>query len=189
MAAMLAEPQASFLAADAVSDYLPALDDGPRHMTTRVTSPDGAQWTIRRHWVARRPKFQWLVQGKHLKKLHFPDWADIPLEFGDEGCLPILGGILAVAILVFFVIPALIFLVELVLFVALASLLVFVNSLFRRPWIVVAEREGPEPQVMRWKAVGLLRSRRVIAEISEALAQGHRRIQILEVEPIDEASQ
>lgn len=112
------------------------------------------------------------------------DWIDLPLADG-PGWLWIPVAIVGLAILIFFVIPALIFVAELVLFLVIASLLVFVNSLFRRPWIVEAARGGPERRIMRWKVVGLLRSRRVMGEIAEALAQGHRLIEIPETERIN----
>jgi hypothetical protein len=114
-----------------------------------------------------------------------PDWLDIPAAGGGEGCLWIVLAIAGLAILIFFVIPALVFLVELVLFLVIASVVVFVNSLFRRPWIVVAAREVPEAQIIRWKVVGLLRSRRAMREIAEALSLGQRHIEIPEAELID----
>jgi len=41
---------------------------------------------------------------------------------------------------------------------------------------------------MRWRVTGLMRSRRVIAEIDQALQQGHRFIQPLEAERLEEPS-
>lgn len=120
-----------------------------------------------------------------MEEMEPPGWLDL-LELADEGLPLVLVALLGLAIIIFLLIPALIFLAELLLFLAVASLLVFVNSLFRRAWIVEAVREEPEAQTMRWKVVGLLRSRRVIDEIAQALQQGQRHIEPLEAERVEE---
>jgi hypothetical protein len=73
---------------------------------------------------------------------------------------------------VFFVLPALILLVELLLFLVLLAIVAAVRSILRRPWTVEAVREGPEPSAKRWGVIGLRRSRRVVGEIADALERG-----------------
>src|SRR5207247_2662592 len=109
-------------------------------------------------------------------------WLELPLL--DE--LPVIGLLIALAFVIFLVIPALIFVVELLLFLAVGSVLVLVNSMFRRPWIVEAVRERPERRVLRWRVVGLLRSRRVIAEVAEALRSGQRHIEVHDAELVEQ---
>lgn len=156
-------------------------------MIRSVGAPDGAVWTIRRHWVARPPRFRWLLRASRVRDWKVPNWVGASADIFDEGFLVVLLALGILAILVFLVIPALIFIVELVLFFALGSLVLFVNSLFRRPWIVEAVREHPERKVIRWRVVGLVRSRRVIIEIAEAVAHGQRHIELAEAELIEEA--
>lgn len=152
-------------------------------LSRSVVAPDGATWTVRRHWVARPPRVRWLLHPRKLAGV--VEWLEVPFD-DVPGLLWITLAILGLAILIFFVIPALIFLVELLLFVGVVSLLVSVNSLFRRAWIVEALREEPERQAMRWRVVGFMRSRRVIEEIAQALQQGQRTIVPLEAERLEE---
>lgn len=150
-----------------------------------VRSPDGVTWTIRRHWVARHPRFRWLLHPRKLTGV--AEWLDIPID-DVPGALWLLVAILGLALLAFFVIPALIFLLELLVFLAVVSLLAFVNSLFRRAWIVEAVSGHAEPRMMRWRVVGLFRSRRVIDEIAQALEQGQSHIEPVEAERLEEPS-
>jgi hypothetical protein len=114
------------------------------------------------------------------------DWLHPIADFDVEGVLVVLVAILGLALLIFFVIPALIFLVELVLFIVAAALVAALRSILRRPWVVEAVREGPDPAIMRWKVVGFFRSRRVIDEIAQALELGQRAIEPLEAERLSD---
>jgi hypothetical protein len=151
----------------------------------RVVAPDGGTWVIRRHWIARPPSLRRLLRPTNLRDWKVPKWMEASADLLDEGFLVVLAVVGILALLVFFLIPALIFVVELVLFVALASLVLFVNSLFRRPWIVEAVQEQPVRRVMRWRVVGFLSSRRAIAEIAQALSQGQRHIEIQDGELVN----
>jgi hypothetical protein len=148
-----------------------------------VFGPDGRPWTVRRRWAPWRPRWRWTPP-----RLNHFDWLDAPLDFDLEGFLVVLGAILVLALLIFFIIPALIFLVELILFLIAAFLVAFLRSLLRRSWVVEAVRDDPDGAIMRWRVVGFMRSRRVIDEIAQGLQQGQRHIQPLEAERLEEPS-
>ena len=71
----------------------------------KVTAPDRTVWVIRRRWISWRP--QWRVRGKRL--LAVVDFLDI-LDLGAIAFA--LGVVAAVLLLVFVVLPGLIFLVR-----------------------------------------------------------------------------
>jgi hypothetical protein len=147
----------------------------------RVIGPDGRAWTIRRRWAPWRPRWRW---GR--PRIKGVDWLTSFPDFDIEGFVVVLGAILLLALLIFFIIPALVFLVELILFLIAAFLVAFLRSVLRRSWVVEAVRDHPDAVIMRWRVVGFMRSRRVIDEIAQALQQGQRHIEPLEAERVEE---
>ncbi|HEX9351132.1 MAG TPA: hypothetical protein VF877_07665 [Gaiellaceae bacterium] len=70
--------------------------------------------------------------------------------------------ILAVTVVVFFVLPVLVFVIELV--AAFAAVL-----FLRRPWIIEATTDGPPPETKTWKVRGPLRRQRALQRIASEL--------------------
>jgi hypothetical protein len=100
--------------------------------------------------------------------------------------VPIVGWILALlllALLVFLFLPIAVFLLEVVLFLGLASLVGGVRMIFRRPWTVAAETEGPPPEQQRWRVVGWRASGRAIDEVAEQIQLGYRAVHPRDAEP------
>jgi hypothetical protein len=93
--------------------------------------------------------------------------------------VPLVGWILALlflALLVFLFLPIAIFLLEVVLFVGLATLVAGVRMIFRRPWTVAAETQGPPPEQRRWRVVGWRASGRAVEDITEQIQLGYRAV-------------
>lgn len=139
-----------------------------------MVDPEGRTWNVRRRWVHRSVSWRGPKGGRALDLI---DGADLAGEGAD---LPIVGvitfalaalliGVLAVV----FVIPALIFALELLLVLAAIGLGVFGRVLFRRPWTVEARVEGTR-QGREWKVVGWRASGDLIDSVAERLrVSGH----------------
>ncbi|MCW2621270.1 MAG: hypothetical protein JWL64_872 [Frankiales bacterium] len=130
--------------------------------------PDGREWQVRRRWMHRDlPKLRRLRQpeddGPDLDWL--ADFLDDPVT-----ALLALAGLVVVGVLaVLFVLPALIFVFELLFVLIVVGLGVLTRVLFRRPWTVEARRQGT---VVRQQAVGWRRSSAALAELAAAVSAG-----------------
>jgi hypothetical protein len=102
-------------------------------------------------------------------------WLD--LLWLDELGLAILATVGVFLLIVFIILPAVVFVFQLVVFVAVLALSVFLRVLLRRPWTVEAVSVQPEGERRTWAVVGWRRSRRVIAEVGQGIALGHRFIE------------
>lgn len=151
-------------------------------MGRTVSSPDGNRWYVRRVWLPWRPKWR----GK--KDLDMPNAAD-GLDAA-SGCAPeglddvlvIVGIVIAVLLMIFFVWPLLIALVEIVLLVLLVLLGVLARVVLRRPWIVEATPATGQGR-FRWKVVGWRRSGEVVDQVADQLAAGVRSVGVPGAEP------
>jgi hypothetical protein len=111
-------------------------------------------------------------------------WA--ALDLLDPDAWPLVALILAlvlVGLMIFFVLPIAVFLIELVLFLGIALVAAAVRVLLHRPWVVEADTSGPPAQAMHWRVAGWAASGRAINEVAEALDLGHRAIQPSDAEP------
>lgn len=126
-----------------------------------MVGPDGRTWKVHRRWVHRRVSWR---GPKGRRALDFVDGADF-LGFADE--LPVIGvialalaGLLLGIAAVVFVIPAMLFVLELSFVLVAIGLGVAARILFRRPWTVEARvagtSEGREWKVVGWRASGEL---------------------------------
>lgn len=139
-----------------------------------VVDPEGRTWKVRRRWVHRSVSWR---GPKGERAFDLMDGADIAGEAAD---LPIVGvimfaisalliGVLAVV----FIIPALIFALELLLVLAVIGLGVLGRVLFRRPWTVEARVEGTR-RGREWKVVGWGASTDLMESVAERLRMtGH----------------
>jgi hypothetical protein len=101
---------------------------------------------------------------------------------GAGEAIPFIGWIfvfLLLGVMVFFVLPIAVFLVELVIFLGVMLLAAVVRTVFRRPWIVEASSDRQE---MRWRVVGWGASRRTVIEVAQALERGERTPQPMDAE-------
>lgn len=137
-----------------------------------VIDPHGERWQVRRTWVAR--KLRWRGKDRGLPD-GLLDGADL-VSLGDD--LPVVGVIAAVIAalifgiaLVWFIVPALIFLLELLLVVAFVGLGVAGRVLFGRPWTVEAQRSGSD-EALEWKVRGWRASDAKVGEVADQLEAG-----------------
>ena len=139
-------------------------------MSREVVDPQGRGWTVRRRWT-RRPRWRGAARSR------LADWLDVG-DLGDMlgNLLPalavILGAIALSALLVFFGIPLLLFVVESVFLLALALAALLSRLLWLRPWTLEAVCEDPSVPPVTRHATGLRASRRAVAALEQDLARG-----------------
>ena len=137
-------------------------------MTQKVEDPSGREWTVRRKWVPRR--LRWRGRTFSFDLL---DGAEL-LSFGDE--LPVVGVIFAaiaaflVAVgLVVLVLPAVVFILELLLIATLVGLGVLGRVLLGRPWTIEARQKGAD-HALEWRARGWQGSQEVLESVAQQIA-------------------
>ena len=129
-----------------------------------VRGSDGREWTVGREWMPRAPRWRGLRRRRHPEEQQRhdnTDWggaAEAAFSLEEIG-LAILAVVALVLFVWFFVLPALIFVLDLALIVVIAVIGIASRVLFRRPWDVVASTNGPpaervELPVVGWKASG-----------------------------------
>lgn len=147
-----------------------------------ATAPDGRRWTVVRRIVPWRPRWRgWRrdsrrdnEQGGSPVQAAF-DFASEALFWADDLPSVVAVGLTVVAaaiLLVVFVIPVALLLVELALVALFVVVGVFLSGLLGRPWIVEARTQGPPAEERRWAVRGWRRSRRARDEIAMALQAG-----------------
>jgi hypothetical protein len=108
----------------------------------RVVGAGGAAWRVRRRWLTvRRPR--WRSRDSDGVDAA-SDGFDF-LDLGDDPISLVIGivlGLVAVLLLGVFLLPALLFLGELLLLVPLALAGLIGRLLLRRPWTIEASRPG-----------------------------------------------
>lgn len=145
-------------------------------MARTVRGPDGRTWRVRRRWVSHRVRWR----GRRPRR-DDGDWLDLPVDLplDDEfGCL---GGIaIAVAVVglivlsVFFVFPAVIFAIEVLILVLLVGGGVVARFVLRRPWTIEAGPVTPSPATghRSWQVVGWKASGQLLDRISQDITSG-----------------
>jgi len=137
-----------------------------------VIGPHGERWRVRTKWVPR--KLRWRGKDRDLP-VELMDGAEL-LSLGDD--LPVVGVIAAVIAavvvaigLVLFIVPALIFLLELLFVLTLVGLGIAGRILLGRPWTVEARRAGSD-EALEWKVRGWRASSAKVDEIADQLEAG-----------------
>lgn len=135
----------------------------------RVTGPDGSEWTVKRTWVHRR--LRWRGRSGD-DAVHLLDGVDLASAVDDLPGIGVVGVILAAlaagVLLVVFVVPALVFVFELLLILLLVALGVAAKILFRRPWTIEARQPGAD-HAYEWKVVGWRAGNDTIDEVATLL--------------------
>lgn len=148
---------------------------------TKVVTPDGTAWTVRRCWLPRR-RVRWRGTTPHRKSdgAHRPDthghldYLDIfdLIEFFD-GPFAAIGAVLAVIAVVvlawLFLLPLLLALLDAVILIVLALVGIVGRVLLHRPWEI--EVSGPD-QILAWRVVGWRRSGQAIEQVTTRLRSG-----------------
>jgi hypothetical protein len=144
--------------------------------------PDGRLWTVRREWLHRAPRplrRRVLRRKRQPKRDNEGDFDPaVGVEFSvtalDAGsqvpALFIVAGVVAVVVAVgalawFFILPALVFLADVLFLVVTAAIAVAIRVLFRRPWDVIAETTDRPPARLEFPVAGYGASGRKVAEL------------------------
>lgn len=138
-----------------------------------VVDPQGERWRVQTKWLPR--KLRW--RGTRGKSIEVLDGAELLSVAGD---LPVVGVIAAViaalvlaAGLLLFIVPALVFVLELLLVLVLVGFGVAGRVLFGRPWTVEARRVGSD-DALEWKVRGWGASSAMVDEVADQLEAGLR---------------
>lgn len=133
-----------------------------------VVAPDGRSWRVRRRWLPRHEgrglRARWSSRPRRRRRqddggTRWYDWIDLPLGLGD-GPLWIVGIVVVVLVvlaLVFWGIPLLLALLDVVVVLIVLVASVLGRVVFRRPWTVEAvagDGERRTRQVVGWRAAG-----------------------------------
>ena len=127
-----------------------------------VTTPDGATWRIKRHWISRTPKLR-DREGPGGEELF-----DLFSVFNDTPLALIVVVVLLVAF--FFFNGFFLFLAEVVIVTMVLVVTLVAKVFLRRPWFVDAVCATKAPR--RWAVVGWRRSGEVIEQLAKALEAG-----------------
>ena len=135
-----------------------------------VSAPTGTEWRVRRRWVSRRfPRLR-RVSGEAAGEVASQGgW--LPIDIGDAGDLGAwLAAIAVVVLIIFVLVPVLLFGVELIIVGALLASGMIGRLFLGRPWIIEANSSGGE--TLTWEVSGWRQSRHALDETARALAAG-----------------
>jgi hypothetical protein len=140
-----------------------------------VAGIDGREWTVRREWIKRMPRWR-AAKRKFQTGLDGGDGVELGVAALDD--FPALafavGVVVALFLLWFFIIPALIFIGDLLFLVFVAAVGIALRVLFKRPWKVVAETDGPPAERCEFPVVGFRASGKAVHEIEVRIQErGH----------------
>jgi hypothetical protein len=141
--------------------------------TRVVRTPAGVEWRVGRRWISRRlPRWRKVRVGKPREG----DVAEAVLTIPDPGGLDDIGAAILVfvglVVVVFVVVPLLLFGVELIILGLVLAASIAGRALLGRPWVVQASPVEGDAQVMAWKVSGWRTSARAIGEVATALEAG-----------------
>lgn len=116
-------------------------------------------------------------QHRDRDDVRWYDWLDLgePFAWFDEGLGGFVTAIVLVVLLVMaalFVLPAFIFLVEVVIIALVVAAGIALRVLLRRPWLVDAYLVEDQQTHFTWKVVGLGRSKDAVDVVGQQLAAG-----------------
>ncbi len=139
-----------------------------------VTAPDDRRWTVRRVILPRIPHFDGFGRGRSARDGPGPDpwWSGLdPIGVFDAwpGLFVVVLVIAVLAAIVFFVLPLLIFVLDVALVLALAALGIVARVLFRRPWKIVAATDAGIGEAHAWAVVGTRASAYAVDAVARQL--------------------
>jgi len=146
---------------------------------TRVVTPEGMAWTVRRCWLPKR-RVRW--RGRTRRDTSdeqrgsggdYLDFADLFGIFDGDSPLAVIGAVLAVIAIVvlawLFLVPLLLALLDVVVLIVLALVGVAGRVVLHRPWEI--EVSGPD-QIVSLRVVGWQKSSQAIEEVTRRLRTG-----------------
>ncbi|MEA2453447.1 MAG: hypothetical protein QOG04_2157 [Actinomycetota bacterium] len=160
----------------------------PDVKSATVRDTRGRSWRVSIRMLPWRPRWRWpwrTVRSTSAEDARTPAGAETepgagtPSGDGGDGLAAaadmlfgewILIFVIVAVVAVFFVIPAFVLLLEVVIVALLVISAIALRVLFRQPWLVDAVAD--EGTRLAWKVVGYRRSRRVVEEVAAQLQRG-----------------
>jgi hypothetical protein len=140
-------------------------------MARIAVGPHGDIWEVRRLWLPRLRKERSDGTDSEDDDDDAGWWTSTDLVGGELAeLLSVAAVVLAIFVAVFFLLPYVFFVLELL---AVPVLFLYRVAL-GRPWTVEARREDARRPQFRWKVVGWRRSGEVVDEVADALERGER---------------
>lgn len=146
-------------------------------MTSEAVAPDGTRWTVRRRWLARaRDETLWGRFRRRFRRTgrqvaDGADAADGLLDVGGDGIVTAIALVLAVLVILFFAIPLVVAIADLLGLLLLTLLGAATRVVGWRPWTIEASADdGPSRswRIVGWRASGEM-CRRVAGAIEHGL--------------------
>jgi hypothetical protein len=134
-----------------------------------VTDPAGTHWRVRRVWLTRNTPRLRRVKGADLSSaggLPLPD-----ISAADQAEV-VLAAIVALVLIVFVVIPLLLFGLELLIVGLVLTVGALGHLLLGRPWVIQTWTADPNGARYEWQIAGWRRSGAAIDQIASALVAG-----------------
>ena len=154
-----------------------------------MTAPDSRRWTVRRVILPRIPHFDEFGRGRAPQDGPGADpwWSGLdptPAIDAWPGLFVVVLAIAVLAAIIFFVLPVLFFVLDVVVVLALAAVGIVARVLFRRPWKIVASTDAGIGEAHAWAVVGTRASARAVDAVARQLLMGTSPIGIYVGQPI-----
>lgn len=160
-----------------------------------TVDPSGRTWVVRRRWIPWSIRWRGVLpergdirRGARPRKAVVPraertlpefnpiEILDLLQVFDPEfwiGVAILAGIVIAAALLIFFVVPIALLVVEVAVFLLAVAVIFSVNTFLRRPWLVDALTGDRKEEIeFVWRVVGWHRSSRLIDAVQAALRTG-----------------
>lgn len=139
-----------------------------------MVDPDGRRWRVGRLWFTRRARWRSPLGPRRVWDVADGlDVADLLTDIPGIGLAIglFVGGVVIGALAIFFVLPALALLIELLIVLLIAGGALFSRVLLRRPWLVVGRAVDSDEVIVR-RVVGFRASGRAADDLATRLSRG-----------------
>jgi hypothetical protein len=143
-----------------------------------VVAPDGRTWRVSRRWTRRRVRWR-RTREQRTRDGHWWDVLDVFDLFDLADVHPVLAVValvvvvaVALGLLVVFLVPLLLALVDVLVIVAVLVVGAAARTLLGRPWEVEARTDGPPAEDRTWRVRGWRESDRAVGQVARSLELG-----------------
>jgi hypothetical protein len=141
----------------------------------RVTAPDGRYWRVERSLLPRPPRFRGFNRSGIRTAADAADGAGTLANALPDFLAWVLAAVAVVALLVaawLLVVPLLVFVLDVLVFLAIAAGGIAIRVFFRRPWRIEASAIAPPEEVHSWGVVGVRASAYAVDSVVAAIRAG-----------------
>lgn len=153
-----------------------------------VIAPDRRSWRVRRVILPRIPRLEFFRGRRRDGAPGDGSWWEgldpSPVLEGFDEIVWVVLAAAAIAAIIFFVLPILIFLLDVVVVLAVAVAGIATRVLFGRPWKIVAATESGIGETHAWAVIGTRSSARAVDTVARDLLNGRSPIDINPGPPI-----